>query len=94
MAHDDMPGGVPQGDSSKTRVVIRHFDKSVTIRELLHTSLDRLFDYMSQQNELAGVVSITPLDVPELNGNSIVLALDFAPHEHDYEGLNEGSDSQ
>lgn len=89
--HDDQPGGVPQGPQTE-RVIMRSFDNPVTIRELLHSSLDRLFDFMMAQRELAGVVAITPLDVPELNGNSIVLAIDFAPHEHEYEGLDDGSD--
>lgn len=89
--HDDDPGGVPQGNRPD-RIVMRSFDQPVSVRQLLHSSLDRLFDYMIAQRELAGVVAITPMDVPEFDGGSIVLALDFAPHEHDYEGLNEGLD--
>ena len=91
--HDDQPGGVPQGKPKVERIVMRQFDKAVSVRELLHSSLDRLFDYMIAQRELAGVVAITPMDVPEFDGGSIVLALDFAPHEHEYEGLDDSEPS-
>ena len=90
--HDDQPGGVPQ-QPPIDRLVMRSFDEPVTVRQLLHSSLDRLFDYMIQQRELAGVVAITPMDVPEFEGGSIVLALDFAPHAHEYEGLDDGDAS-
>lgn len=86
--HDDMEGGVPQQPRAE-RIVMRTFDEAVSVRQLLHSSLDRLFDYMIEQRELAGVVAITPMDVPEFDGGSIVLALDFAPHAHEYEGLDE-----
>ena len=85
--HDDMDGGVPQGQPD--RIIMRSFNEPISVRQLLHSSLDRLFDYMIAQRELAGVVAITPMDVPEFDGGSIVLALDFAPHEHDYEGLDD-----
>lgn len=84
--HDDMQ------QPPAERVVLRHFDAPVSMRQLLHSTLDRLFDYMIEQKEPAGCVAITPLDVPEMQGGSIVLALDFVPHAHDYEGLNEGPD--
>ena len=87
--HDDMPGGVPQHPPGTERVIMRHFDKAVSLRELLHSSLDRLFDYMVEQREAAGCVSITPLDVPEFDGGSIVLALDLMPDKHDYDGLHD-----
>lgn len=87
MIHDDMPGGVPQ--LPKEHVVMRHFDEPVSVRQLLHSALDRLFDYMIAANEGAGVVAITPLDVPEFDGGSIVLALDLMPDAHEYDGLSE-----
>lgn len=86
--HDDQPGGVPQHPREE-RIIMRHFDKSVTVRELLHSSLDRLLDFMNEHKEPAGVVAITPMDTPEFEGGSIVLALDFAPHEHEYDGLHD-----
>lgn len=86
--HDDQPGGVPQLPQGE-RIIMRHYDKAISLRELLHASLDRLFDYMVEQKESAGVVAVTPMDVPEFDGGSIVIALDFAPHEHEYDGLHD-----
>jgi len=85
--HDDMIGGVPQ--PHEDRVILRSFEKSVTVRELLHSSLDRLLDFMLEHKQPAGVVAITPLDTPEFDGGSIVLALDFELDEHNYEGLHD-----
>ena len=94
--HDDMEGGVPQPGPQFERVVLRKFDEPVTIRELLHSSLDRLLDYMGAHGEPQGVVSVTNLDEVGADnpfaGHTVVLAIDMDPQPETYEDLNEGGD--
>ena len=93
--HDDQPGGVPQGPKlpNDVRVVMRHFDKPVSLRELLHSTLDRLLDEMIRTEEPAGVVAVTNLDEHDtvMGGRTVVLALDLDPAAHEYDdcGLGE-----
>lgn len=74
-----------------TRVVIRHFPKAVNVRELLHSTLDRLLDMMFQEKETKGCVSVTSMD-PEpapFAGHTLVIGLDLDAQPEDYEGLDE-----
>lgn len=94
--HDDYPGGVPQGSTEGAQIRLRHFDKPISIRDLLHSTLDRLFDAMIAKKESMGVVAVTNMDPgpSEWAGHTVVLALDLDPTSHEYEGLNEGPDGQ
>jgi len=86
MAHDD--------DNLRpefSKVTLRHFDHPVSIRELLHSTLDRLLDEMIAGGEPRGAVSVTNMDEPSgdnpLSGHTVVLALDLDPPVDGYEGL-------
>lgn len=73
-----------------SKVTMRHFPHPVTIRELLHSTLDRLLDEMVAQSEPRGAVSVTNMDPGDspFAGHTVVLALDLDPHDLDYEGLD------
>ena len=87
--HDD-DGLVP---NHKTKVKVRHFDQPVSIRDLLHSTLDRLLNELLINQQPQGVVSVTCLDPEgEFAGRTVLLALDLDTQEEDYEGLFSGPD--
>lgn len=77
-----------------SKVTLRHMTEPVTLRELLHSTLDRLLDEMIQETEPRGCVAVTNMDPsgPEnpLSGHTVVLALDLDPESGEYEDLDEG----
>lgn len=83
--HDDQPGGVPQKPEF-AKVTLRHFDHPVSLRELLHSTLDRLLDEMVGASEPRGVVAVTNMDEGDkpFAGHTVILALDLDPQDGDY----------
>lgn len=88
--HDDQPGGVPQKPEF-AKVTLRHFDHPVSIRELLHSTLDRLLDEMVAASEPQGVVAVTNMDPggAPFAGHTVILALDLDPQTEAYEGMDD-----
>lgn len=76
------------------KVTLRHFDHPVSIRELLHSTLDRLLDEMVAHSEPQGAVAVTNMDAGDnpFSGRTVVLALDLDPHDEEFEEPDEGSD--
>lgn len=84
--HDD-DGLIP----AHTRLKVRHFDQKVSVRELLHSTLDRLLNEMLILQQPQGAVSVTCLDTDgDFAGRTVVMALDLDPEEKDYEDLFNG----
>jgi hypothetical protein len=86
--HDD-DGLIPR--EPQAQIKLRHFDRPVSVRELLHSTLDRLLSAMILHSEPQGVVAVTCMQgTGEFAGRTVVLALDLDPAAQEYDGLGNG----
>jgi hypothetical protein len=78
--HPEDQGPIPQ--RAEPEWIVNHFEKPVSLREHLHSSLDRLLTHMEQAQETQGLVSITVLDAEGAwAGHTVALAVDLNPHK-------------
>ncbi len=76
--HDD------DGLENTNPLVLRHFEDPVSVRELLHSTLDRLLDTLITNQETIGAASVTVLGATGatndvFGGKTIFIALDLDP---------------
>lgn len=64
--------------------VLRHFDQGISLREMLHGTLDRLLDKLVTEQETMGAAAVTILSASGetdkvFGGRTVMLALDLDP---------------
>lgn len=76
--HDD------DGLVDKHPLVIRHYENPVSVRDMLHGTLDRLLDTLIASHETMGAASVTVLSAEGITeeifgGKTMMIALDLDP---------------
>ncbi len=76
--HDD------DGLENENPLVIRHYEHPVSVRDMLHGTLDRLLDTLIANHETMGAASVTVLAAEGITeqifgGKTMMIALDLDP---------------
>ena len=76
--HDD------DGLENENPLVLRHYDTPVSVRDMLHGTLDRLLDTLIANHETMGAASVTVMQAEGITneifgGKTMMIALDMDP---------------
>jgi len=78
--HDD------DGLVDKNPLVLRHFEQPVSVREMLHNTMDSLLDELIRNHETMGAASVTVMSAEGITnelfgGKTMLIALDLDPQD-------------